>query len=666
VIEITAICRYFETSLIIDINLFSQCPMKPENRHVLIVEDDPVTRSLLVAYFEKAGFYAHESTGDKGTWNILQKRDVDLVILDVNLPGEDGFSILRKLRANSDIGIIMVTSRHSQMDRIRGLKNGADDYIIKPFDEEELLLRARNLLNRSLASSIQDDGDRYENSLSSKYKYELESSRKQNIRLIEQQDSLIKAQQISKIGSWDWDIINDTFSWSDEIYRIFGLAPQEFGATYEAFLTAVHPNDRENVKNEVNKALDDSSYEYKVNHRVAHTDGKERFVQERGKVLRDAEGCPIRMIGTLRDITDRKIAEEQEARAVSSRIAISALLETGLEQLSLQKQLTIALDIILAVPWLGLLNKGSIFLFDKDTDHLIMSCQKNLSEYLIKSCARVLSGHCLCGRAAQSRKLVFSNCLDHRHETTYEGIQEHGHLCVPILSKGNLLGVINLYVPHGHVHIPEEEAFTSTMVNTLAGLIERRRMEEQIAQTEERLRHSAYHDILTKLPNRMYLTELLEHSIARAKRDDTQLAVLFMDLDHFKKVNDTLGHEIGDLLLFEAAQRIKECLRESDILARLGGDEFVALLTTITDKHEAGNVAKRIIESLRVPFTLSGNSCQIGSSIGIAIFPHDGQSQKMLLIHSDLAMYEIKKRGKNDYLFFDLGMLNDGGQKLML
>jgi PAS domain S-box-containing protein len=448
--------------------------MELNAQHVLIVEDDPVTRDLLIAYFGKAGFQTSAVEGGHEMWKVVQNNNVDLTILDINLPDENGFSLLGKLRSESDMGIILVTSRQDQVDRNHGLQLGADDYMTKPFDEEELLLRSRSILNKTIKLRSQGKEQDLEQDLLSECSIELKSIREQNVRLLEKQDSFIKAQKISKIGSWDWDIINDTLFWSDEIYRVFGLNPQEFGAAYDAFIAAIHPDDRERVHGAVNKALEDKSYTYQIKHRVILPDGSERFVHERGEVLRDINEQPLRMIGTVMDVTDRQIEEEREIRAISSRIAISALLETGLEPLSLLRQLEIALDIILAMPWLGLLNKGSIFLVDQETDDLVMSCQKNLPEFLQKSCARITPGQCLCGLAAQSRQLVFSDCLDQRHITTYEGIQEHGHLCVPILSKNNLLGVLNLYLPHLQQHTPEEDAFLSTVANTLAGLIERR------------------------------------------------------------------------------------------------------------------------------------------------------------------------------------------------
>jgi diguanylate cyclase (GGDEF)-like protein/PAS domain S-box-containing protein len=627
--------------------------MQLNKKHVLIVDHDPIFRNFLIKIFEKDGFFAHWSIVDNEMWELLRQREVDLVILDVELPGEGGLSILQKLRENHDMGIIIVGSHPSQTDRIRCFKYGADDFINKPINEDEFLLRANNLLYRIGQQQTSGVGERLNEKIISKYKQEVATIREQNIWLHGQYDSLISAQKIAKTGSWDWDIASDTLFWSDEIFRIFGLDAKTSKATFNLFISAVHPGDREQVKSLINRTLEDESHNYQIKHRVVWPDGNQRYVLERGEVIRDEHGKPLRMIGTVLDVTARKKEEDREIREISSRIAISALLETGLENLSLRRQLEIALDIILAIPWLGLINQGAIFITDKQSGDLEMSCNKNLPECLQQSCARIAFGHCLCGQAAATKQIVFSNSVDQHHTNVYDGMDNHGHLCIPIISRNTLLGILNLYLPPLHKLSPEEEAFMSTASNTLAGLIERRHMEEELARTQERLRHSAHNDALTKLPNRMYLSELLDLSIARAKRDKTLMAVLFIDLDRFKLINDTLGHDIGDLLLIEASKRIKDALRESDVLARLGGDEFIAILSVVSGKKEAGAVAQRIIDSLHEPFLLNGNDCQIGSSIGVAIFPGDGQNQQDLLKSADIAMYEVKKQGRNHYLFFN-------------
>jgi diguanylate cyclase (GGDEF)-like protein len=169
----------------------------------------------------------------------------------------------------------------------------------------------------------------------------------------------------------------------------------------------------------------------------------------------------------------------------------------------------------------------------------------------------------------------------------------------------------------------------------------------------------ALYDMLTDLPNRKLFTDRLLHSLARAKRDKNQLAVMFIDLDKFKPVNDKFGHTVGDLLLKQVARRLQECVRKSDTVARLGGDEFVVLIPTVVERHGDLVVAEKILKALATPFHIDGHNLQISSSIGIAVYPEDGDDEKSLLRNADTAMYHAKKSGRNSVRFFNAEMLED-------
>lgn len=175
-------------------------------------------------------------------------------------------------------------------------------------------------------------------------------------------------------------------------------------------------------------------------------------------------------------------------------------------------------------------------------------------------------------------------------------------------------------------------------------------------EMEEQVQHLAYHDPLTGLPNRMLFTDRLQQALATAKRDHAQLALLFIDLDKFKPINDTHGHHVGDLLLKEVAQRIRYCLRVSDTVARIGGDEFVVLLPMIKAEQDALEVAEKIRCSLNQPFELAGHSLSISSSTGIAIYPEHGDEEKKLMKNADAAMYYAKSVGRDNVQTYRSGM----------
>ncbi|MDX8378862.1 MAG: sensor domain-containing diguanylate cyclase [Gallionella sp.] len=180
------------------------------------------------------------------------------------------------------------------------------------------------------------------------------------------------------------------------------------------------------------------------------------------------------------------------------------------------------------------------------------------------------------------------------------------------------------------------------MIGTHADITERKAM-------EERMHHLAHHDLLTSLPNRALINERLQQAVIKTKRDKTYLAVMFLDLDKFKPVNDALGHEIGDLLLKQTAQRLLVCVRASDTVARIGGDEFVVLLPAIDQACDAAFVAEKILYALNETFSVGAHAISISGSIGIAVYPQHGEDEKQLLLNADLAMYQAKKEGRNCY-----------------
>ncbi len=187
-------------------------------------------------------------------------------------------------------------------------------------------------------------------------------------------------------------------------------------------------------------------------------------------------------------------------------------------------------------------------------------------------------------------------------------------------------------------------------------------------QAEEQIRFLAYHDGLTRLGNRRLFTERLRHSIAQARRAKSTLAVLFLDLDHFKRINDTLGHGQGDVLLCEVADRLRNCIRDSDFVSRaqdpdlsatvsrFGGDEFMISLCSVREPAEAGKVAGRLLEAITKPYVLDAQEVVVTASVGIAIFPGDGDDGDALIRSADVAMYAAKSRGRDSYCFYERTM----------
>jgi diguanylate cyclase (GGDEF)-like protein/PAS domain S-box-containing protein len=185
-------------------------------------------------------------------------------------------------------------------------------------------------------------------------------------------------------------------------------------------------------------------------------------------------------------------------------------------------------------------------------------------------------------------------------------------------------------------------------------------------ESQEKLDHLAHHDPLTALPNRLLFHDRLQHALQRASRDGEQLALLFIDLDRFKNVNDTLGHHIGDELLKQVAKALQERLREGDTLARLGGDEFIVLLEDIDNQYGASLVAEKLVQMFEQPFMVAGHELFVTCSVGISLFPDDATDLNMLIRNADVAMYQAKARGRNGYSFYAPSMTGEGVERLRL
>jgi diguanylate cyclase (GGDEF)-like protein/PAS domain S-box-containing protein len=178
----------------------------------------------------------------------------------------------------------------------------------------------------------------------------------------------------------------------------------------------------------------------------------------------------------------------------------------------------------------------------------------------------------------------------------------------------------------------------------------------ELRKKDDRIKHQAYHDALTGLPNRQLLQDRLDHAIDVASRERRHMALLFLDLDRFKMINDSLGHDVGDLLLQAVAERLRKVIRRSDTLARLGGDEFVLVLADFASTTEVAHVAEKVIHELVQPLSLAGHQVHVTTSVGIALFPDDGTDAKSLMKNADTAMYQAKASGRNAFRFFDASM----------
>lgn len=233
-------------------------------------------------------------------------------------------------------------------------------------------------------------------------------------------------------------------------------------------------------------------------------------------------------------------------------------------------------------------------------------------------------------------------------------------LMVPIFIDQDLWGYIGFDACRSEWEwSTSDESILVAVAASLGGLLKRQ-------QTEQEMYYQAYHDTLTGLPNRTFFNQHLPEALDHARNSDQMLAVVFLDLDRFKTINDTLSHAVGDLLLQQVTQRIAKSLRAGDIVSRWGGDEFTLILPNITSPEDCAKVAQRIAQQLTEPFLLNGHELYITTSIGIALYPHDGQEMSVLLQNADAAMYRAKEQGRNTYQFYTQSLSTEVSQRLQL
>jgi len=280
-------------------------------------------------------------------------------------------------------------------------------------------------------------------------------------------------------------------------------------------------------------------------------------------------------------------------------------------------------------------------------------------------------GRGLAGNAFRTRQPCISNdyMADSRVSAFHAIIRRDGaNSCAafPLLIRGQAVGVM-IYLSS------EKDTFTTEFVELLQRLadnvsfaLENFDRADEKTKADERIEYLASHDSLTKLPNRDTFNELLHHAIERAHRHQRQFALLFIDLDRFKVINDSLGHDAGDILLLVTADRLRDALRGSDVVARLGGDEFVVILEETAEREDVENIARHLLSVLSQPLQLSGHECHTTASIGIAMYPSNGADVQTLTKNADMAMYLAKEDGKNGFRFFTKEIKTQSIERLML
>ena len=444
----------------------------------LVVDDDMAQRLLMVETLLENNLYVEEAADGQEAVELFKKITPDIVLMDVKMPRMGGFSAckaMRQLPEGQDVVIVLVTGLDDFESIQRAFDAGATDFITKPVNWPLLNHRVWYLLRASEAFR----------------------------GLRRSKNRLAMAQEIARLGNWDWVIANNTWYWSEQMYQIYELDSDTFNLCKEVIFEFVHADDREMVTQKMADVLLGQK-DFSLDYRIITKRNNCRTVHEQGEVFYDEQGKAMSVHGTLQDITDR-------------------------------------------------------------------------------------------------------------------------------------------------------------------------------IQAEEQIRFLAYYDPLTGLPNRQLFMEHVTQSLHAAIRNRTKMALLHLDLDRFKRINDTLGHGVGDQLLKNISTSLSDCVRSSDVIAkmnkpggprvslsRLASDEFTILLTDIAEEEHAGLVAKRILEMINQPMTIEGQELYVSGSIGISLYPRDGDTVDLLLGSADVAMFHAKEHGRNCFMFFSSQMNSRALERLTI
>jgi diguanylate cyclase (GGDEF)-like protein/PAS domain S-box-containing protein len=432
--------------------------------------------------------------------------------------------------------------------------------------------------------------------------------REQEQRLLLQIQEREERLKLSLWGSgdefWDWDVRANT------LYRLgadqlLGLNNEQELSTDDWRSRAVHPDDLPRVQQILQEHITGNTEYFESEHRIRNARGEWIWVRSRGKVVeRDAAGNPLRIAGTARDISAGRSADRER------RIASEVLRSMG-EAVAVT-----------------------------DLEFRFVSVNPAFSR---------ITGYSEEEVAGQPSALLNSpQHSDEFYRRLREAVVRHGHWKGEMWQRRKdgeeFLGWIELS------EVRDTLGARSHYVAVVNDVTDKKRAEQE-------LRYLANYDTLTGLPNRSLLAERLARAVVRARRQETRVAVLFLDLDRFKDINDSLGHAAGDRILKAAAARLLGIVRESDTVARLGGDEFTVVVEDITDIATAEGVAEKIIEAFAEPLEIDGRSeVTISPSIGISLYPDHGQVPTDLLKYADTAMYQAKDRGRNTFQVYTEAM----------
>ncbi|HEY1028970.1 MAG TPA: EAL domain-containing protein [Pseudomonas sp.] len=421
--------------------------------------------------------------------------------------------------------------------------------------------------------------------------------RRARLLLAGNEERLRLALDATRDGLWDWDVPQRRVFFSEGYAALLGLTPQALGDTREDWAERLHPDDRERALQAL--GVEGNEDHYENIYRMRHADGSYRWIHSRGRLLRDETGEPQRFLGIASDITQQRANDDSLRQAAA--------------------------------------------VFDATQEGVLVTDPQQRIVHVNPAFSRI-TGYSADEVLGQHPNLLKSG----RHDKTFYQSLWHA-----LQNRGAWSGEVWNRRKSGEIYpqwqcirvIHDEQGRISHYVAVFSDIT-------ALKRSQRELDYLAHHDPLSNLPNRLLFTERIAHALERSTGEQLRGAVLLIDLDHFKHINESLGHNVGDLLLKEVGDRLQQDLPGGSTLARLGGDEFGLLCENCAEAPQAAELAQRLLRCLESPFRLDGHELYIGASIGISLFPEDADSVEQILRNADSALFKAKSSGREGYAFY--------------
>ena len=562
----------------------------------------------------------------------LDQFNPDVILSDFTLPAFNGMDALDLARAKApEVPFIFVSGTIGEERAVEALRRGATDYVLK-----ERLRRLVAVVARAIEEAEQRAARRGA-------EQELESTRNRLDAIVASLVDVVWSESVSP---------HEVLYVSAATEAIYQRSPAEFYATPGLWMQVVHPEDYEQVRSAWVKTLAGALFD--VEYRILRPDGQVRWVHDRGTPVCDAQGKVLRVDGLARDVTQRRTQQLKIDRLTRIRDVLTSINAAIVHIRDRQHLFADTCRIAVEhgrfkMAWIGVAQPSG----KKVTPVAWHGDDHGYLQEVSEALRAMPEDPGIAARVLRDRKPVVINdvAADPRVVFKEAALKRGFRSCVvmPLIVDREPAGVLTLYSTETGVFDRDE----MRLLDDLAGDIG---LAMAYIDKEEKLNFLAYYDALTGLCNRAVLVQRLKQEITYAHRRNRRTAVLFIDLDNFKWVNDSLGHSAGDKLLTAVASRLQAAVREEDTVARLGGDEFVMVLADQEPGDNLSSALERILEAVSQPVMVDSREVDVSCSIGVSLYPDDGGDAETLLKNADVAMYRAKELGRNNFQFFEKQM----------